>query len=516
MKKITRISLYMILVLLVAGLTVNFYINHIIHQKATQYITHKIPEQIQISYKDILVESFQGNIQIDTPNISIGNEQDSLIHTKLKATAIVIEDVSYIDFLFNKEISAARIKIINPEYIHYRHKKSVAATTKNTSSTFSTKPIRIDAFVIENGRVHILENDQDETALKVETVNLTIQDVLINKTTAKQDIPFQYDSYNIASSAIFAKAGLYETVSIQDFGIDSRTVTLSDIHFKTKYSKEEFSEKLQKERDHFDTTIDAITIKDVDIQFKDRIPYVSASMIRVLRPIAAIYRDKLVADDPTVKSLYSTMFREMKAQVAIDKTIIENGKVTYTEKIKQENDGGTVTLSDLEGTIDHLGNVYGVDKKTTVQMTSRFMESTPLAITWQFDSSDSADTFEFKGSLGNLASEDLNAFIQPNLNIKLDGVMKETYFSVYGNRTASKIDMRMKFDNLEVRVLEKNGREVNKFLSGLVNLFVKDDSSENINDFKTGTATADRDPTKSFFNYMWLSLKAGLLKIISA
>lgn len=515
MKKNIRIIVYIVVTLLVAGFILNFFISNRIHQKVTQFLSDKVPAHIKISYQDLQVKSFQGSVKIDAPTVLIGNKQDTLIHTKLKATAIVIEDISYIDFLFNKGISVAQVKIIDPAYMHYRHKKALVGTEEDHPKNVSTKPISIEAFTIENGSVHIVENDEDESTVKVETVDITIHDIYVDKKTTGEYIPFQYESYSVASSDILLKSGNYETVSMQHLDIDSRTVTLANIQLKTKYSQEQLSQILPKERDHFNTTIDTVTIKDFDIQFKDSIPYLSASMLHLAKPNMAIYRDKLLPEDTTVKPLYSEMFRKMETQIAIDKATIENGTITYTEKIKEKNDGGTITLFNLRGTIDHLGNTYNADQKTTINLRSTFMKSTPLEITWQFDSSDPTDAFEFKGSIGTLASEDLNPFIQPNLNVKLDGILKETYFSIYGNNISSQIDMRMKYDNLEVTILEKNGFKVNKFLSSIVNLLIKNDTEKSANDFKNDTATADRDPTKSFFNYIWLSLKAGLLKIIA-
>ncbi|WFO14783.1 hypothetical protein M601_012620 [Cellulophaga baltica 4] len=52
---------------------------------------------------------------------------------------------------------------------------------------------------------------------------------------------------------------------------------------------------------------------------------------------------------------------------------------------------------------------------------------------------------------------------------------------------------------------------MNKFLTTVVNLFTNDGSNTDEYGFRHGQIKVERDPTKSFFNYLWINVKDGIL-----
>jgi hypothetical protein len=143
------------------------------------------------------------------------------------------------------------------------------------------------------------------------------------------------------------------------------------------------------------------------------------------------------------------------------------------------------------------------------------METTPLKVEWDFDVNDTSDTFIFKADLGKMPAERMNLFTQPNLKVQLVGEVLQTYFTMQGNPNQSRIDLKLKYDNFEVKVLDKKGQKINKFLSSIANLFIKKDSETSEDDFREAYAEVERDKTKSVFNFLWLNVKAGLLEAMT-
>jgi hypothetical protein len=88
-------------------------------------------------------------------------------------------------------------------------------------------------------------------------------------------------------------------------------------------------------------------------------------------------------------------------------------------------------------------------------------------------------------------------------------VLDETYFTIYGNNLNSTIDMRLKYQDFKVTLLNKK-RKKKKLLSAVANLFVRKESLANNDHFKEGSATAERNIDRSVFNYLWINVEAGL------
>ena len=109
----------------------------------------------------------------------------------------------------------------------------------------------------------------------------------------------------------------------------------------------------------------------------------------------------------------------------------------------------------------------------------------------------------------------MNLFTQPNLKVQLEGELLQTYFTMQGNPNQSRIDLKLKYDNFEVKVLDKEGTKINKFLSSVANLFIKKNSETTSDDFRESFSEVERDNTKSVFNFLWLNVKAGLLEAMT-
>lgn len=85
------------------------------------------------------------------------------------------------------------------------------------------------------------------------------------------------------------------------------------------------------------------------------------------------------------------------------------------------------------------------------------------------------------------------------------------YFTISGDAISSTGDIKMKYEDFEFAVLKKDRLGVNKFLTFLGNLFINDGSNSDAAGFRYGHIEATRDPTKSFFNYLWLNVQDGMV-----
>ena len=85
------------------------------------------------------------------------------------------------------------------------------------------------------------------------------------------------------------------------------------------------------------------------------------------------------------------------------------------------------------------------------------------------------------------------------------------YFTFSGNEVESQGDMKMAYDQFEFMVLKKDRLGVNKLLTAVVNIFAKKSSKEDGDKYRIGEFKVKRRADKSFFNYLWLNVRNGLV-----
>ena len=297
--------------------------------------------------------------------------------------------------------------------------------------------------------------------------------------------------------------------------LEDKKAIFNQIKLKTKYSRTELSQKILKERDHFDLDIKKLTVNNIDFGFDDRALFISSDYVTIDTPDLKIFRDKLVNDDLTIKKLYSQSLRELPFQLTVDSVAIDKASIEYTEKVKEENNGGSIYLDRLDAKIANVSNTYSSPKQTEIDIEGYFMKDTPFKSQWNFDVNSTNDNFIFSMEIGELQAERLNAFTEPNLKVRLNGKTDKIYYTIDGNRNSSTVDLKVKYEDFEVIVLNKKGNKKNWVLSTVANLFVSEGSEDKNDDFREGTVEVERNKTKSVFNFIWLNLSKGLLKSIA-
>jgi hypothetical protein len=218
----------------------------------------------------------------------------------------------------------------------------------------------------------------------------------------------------------------------------------------------------------------------------------------------------------SIKPLYSKSIRNIPFPLTLDSLHANNAMVVYEEKVSARQPAGAINFSNLNASIGNLSNTYALgEKKTTIHITSIFMDESPLNIEWSFDVNDLKDTFQIQGELDALNATKMNSFTKASLNVELEGKIKKTFFNIHGNNERSSIDLRISYDNLKVEILNKENKR-NWLLSSVANIFVKKDTDSREGSFIEGKGTAERNKDKSFFNYLWISIQEGLKDVMVA
>ncbi|WP_274475784.1 AsmA family protein [Mangrovimonas aestuarii] len=495
-----------------------FVLKSILVHKIENYLANSLPETVKVDYQDIVLNLLKGDLQIDHLSVLNKGEVTNDFIVTVEVQKLLINNVSYLNYFLSDKISVGGIELVSPSIVYY-HYKAIPSKKYNTLNIEKIKKgLEFKQLCVKNGNFKMVDKETDSTMVSVTKFDFEIDDVETAQSTLKEKVPFLYDDYQLSLNDLTCAVGEYETLNVSHSVLSKENSVFTKIKLYTKYSKERFSRIIKTERDHFDLICDSVRLSGFYFRFiTDSTLCINSSLMSVMTPKLNVYRDKLVANDLTVKKLYSEMLRDLPFSLNVNQVNIVDGQISYTEKVKWENKGGTLDFSKFNASIENLSNTYKSPIKTKIKVKSNFMGNTPIDVDWNFDVNNTDDAFTFNARLGKLKAEQLNKFLEPNLRSKLEGEINHTRLAIQGNAKRSNIDLQIKYDDLNVVVLRKDGTEKNKLLSKIVNLVVDKDSGKRSNQKKeTKIKSIERDKTKSVFNFIWKNTKGALLKVLTS
>ncbi len=496
---------------IVATVSINIFLKN----KLESFIQDRLPENIVRAYDDISVQTFSGSLILSNASLIIKNKEDGIEHTFINVEKLKISDISYWDYVFNNEIHVESISLENPIMAYYKDRIKPDKDSIQKGILTIYKPILVDKVQINNTKFAIYENEKDSTMLYTKGLSAEVKGVAIDNYTIALKIPFKYDSFEAKSDSVFVKVSPYENLTVNDFSIENNKAVFKNLNLKTKYSKKALSRIITKERDHYNLMLKSLSVNDFDFGFHGSQFFAKSKFVILNTPALEIYRDKLVADDPKIKPLYSKMLRDLPFELTVDALKIEDAKIKYEERVKPENMGGSIDFENLDATISNVSNTYKSPILTHINVKALFMEKTPFTADWSFDVQNKNDHFTFKAEVGSMVADKMNSFTEPNLKVRLEGRTNKTYFTIDGNNETSTTNMKINYSDFKVSVLQKDGERKNKLLSAVANIFISKDSEKKNDYYREGTAEATRNKTQSVFNFLWISVKNALTKCMT-
>ncbi|MBU2949176.1 hypothetical protein KO493_00490 [Tamlana agarivorans] len=505
--KFKYIGLLVFIVIL--GLIIVPVSNYIVKGKIEKALNN-LPKHVSVKSETIFVDVTSGTVEFKNIVISVNNKISKKADLALSLKTILIEDIDYIDFVFSNILNIDELRLDGPEITYYKEGKKKKPDSEYSIS--ETPEVNIKLVEILNGQVQVLDQNTDSLLFAVKHFKLNLTHVK-HEPDVSHRIPLTFHNFDIVADSIQLNVGKYDRLYISDAHFKEHEALFKGLQLKTIYSKKELSKHLKTERDHLDLKLDSLELDKIDFGYRnDSIFYFHTKKSKLHNLNFEVYRDKLVADDHTIKALYGKMLRDLKFDLNVDELIVSNGKVAYEERVNHQAVPGKIYFTDFNAIMMNVSNTYPEGGKTQIKTTSKFMDEATLITDCEFDVNNIYDRFLFKAQLGKFHAANMNQFLVPNLNVKFEGILYQTYFTIDGTANHSSIDLKTKFDGLRVSILKKHKHKKNKFLSAIANIFVSKTTRKGESAYAEAVRhNIKRDKTKSVFNFLWLNVKDGLI-----
>jgi hypothetical protein len=506
-------SKIIISIFLIVGIGSLFFLQNKFKTEVIHVLNTKLPENITLEYATIRANVFNGTVKLDGLSAKVLHTDKNIIAT-LNANTLKVAGFSLWQFIFNNTIAVDNIVFTQPklEYHGYSEKQREQQYTTEKSSL--NKTITIHNVTIVNGTLQVKDANSDTRVAKVDTIDFNVSDLHFNAETIQQKNPFNYHDYQLTTKQIFMNLSAYEVLQIDDLSIENERLDMKNIFLETKFSKEVLSTKIAVERDHVNLHIPEVVLYELDFGFHKDVFFVSADSGNIEQPNLSIYRDKRVAEDMRIKSMYSKMLRDLPIDLSIHNLDVNNGNVAYAERLDATSRAGAIFFKAVNANITNLGNGYKKGEETKIAVYSNFMGKAPMHLDIHFDVSNTQDAFLASGAFENFDAKIVNNFFETNLNAKSEGEIEQIYFTFSGNTASAKGDLKMKYEAFKFEILNDKNK-VNTFLTTIGNVFVNDGSKTDKDGFRHGEIAVDRNTTKSFFNYLWINVQSGLISTLT-
>jgi len=388
------------------------------------------------------------------------------------------------------------------------------------------KELRIDSVTLKDISLNYINKNEAatrQTALK--HLDINISNVLIDSLSAQDTSRFYYTkgvdviihNYKVATPDSLYTSEIKEIY----FSTAKRTIQLDKVDFTPRYSRKAFYKKTGESGDIFTMKFKKIAINDIDLQRFLRDQKLYAGTMDVENADVQIYHDgnykgkksSKIGKDP------HQALQKVALDMRLSRLNISNSNISYSETDATSEQTGLITFKKTSGYFLNVTNDPEAKKKNhfmTAHINTRFMTAAPLTVNFKFDLNDKKGGFNYSGRLGKFDGRILDKLVKPLAMVEVRSADVERLdFNVDANNYYGKGGLKFYYKNLNVQLLKKVEGKKELQAQGLIStvansLIIENSNPDRKGNFRPGPINLKRDPTTSFFSFLYKGLLDGL------
>ncbi len=525
---------------------------------ASWYISVKFKPLIKEELKRLVHQSTKGLYKIDfseihtnfiTGSATIGDLKiipDTNIFKLLIATKSAPNNLYYIrlkeltikhfhpfDIYFNKKVKVDLLLFDKPDITmvnqHFDFNDNRPPRPRKSPYDYIKKlfkSLRVEMVDFKNARFKYVNNNGKVPDIdSVANLNVTLHDWLIDSLSAQdttrlyllKDVNVNVVNYTYATP----DSMYYMNVNQLDFNAASGKVNIKQFGLIPRYSEGQFAKIAGYARDRFTIQLNNIILDGIDLPAYLQKKELIANQMTIADGGVHVFNNntypKLVKDK--TGRFPHQLLQQLQAQLTIKKIKLSNVEVSYAEFDKTSLQRGKISFVGTSGIIKNATNAIKVKKNNPIMeadLVSYVMGQGKLAINFKFNLNSPIGAFDYKGDLTNLDGRKLNQIVKPLGMVQVNkGIIKSLAFDIKANQNVAKGKVDFKFNDLSVALLKKEEGKQRLVKKGLLSilanaLVIYSDNPSKDGKFTSAPINFKREPTASFFNFIWKSLFQGV------
>jgi len=428
-------------------------------------------------------------------------------HKKIRISGILINNLT-VDYILNTKAEVS-------------HKKNTLALHKIFSERFSEAAI--DKINIDNTRLEVNHyHKKGDPLFTIDSVYVNAGEILIDENTLKDAIPVKFTDLGLSTGRFTLNTLKNYDLSTDDVRLNVKDTSLVIEGFKLipKYSPEEYNSRNRYNSDWFSINTQQIHFSGLslkELEFNDLVSFHSA---KVVQPNIEIYRDKRLTDAPfDYKPLLAGLIHKIPIDINIDTLMISEGRLEYREQVHLKKEPGLVYFHPFYISAYNISNnqlKIKSDPTLDIDFRGKIMGEAYLMANLNINLDSKSERFTAKGSLEPVSGEIFNPMIENLTPARIiNAEVTKTEFSFDANKNESTGTIILEYDNLDIEV--SRGKEKGKksgFLSLIANGLIRDKNIKGDKKYLTGNIRFERRKDKALVNFLWNSIKSGIISIV--
>ncbi|MBK0377952.1 hypothetical protein [Mucilaginibacter segetis] len=428
--------------------------------------------------------------------------------------------------IHNITIDKPSLTIINKRYafndtVEVGRPKTLYQMVKGTF-----KQLRVDTISLKDVSLDYINKSNKvvkKTALN--HLNINISDVFIDSLSAKDTSRFYYTKgievkikdYEIKTPDSLYKARLKQIY----FSTSQRKIVLDKVDYLPRYSKTDFYHKTKKPGDIFTLNFKQIAINNIDLQRFLRDQKLYANTMDIADADVEIYSNNAYKGVKTIKTGNDPhqALQKLSLDMKLNRINIKSTDITYLEADATSGYTGVISFKNTSGYLLNVTNdeaAKKADHYMTAHINTHFMNVAPLTVNFKFNLTAKNGAFNYNGTLGKFDGKILDKLVKPLALVHVESAdIDKLNFNVDANNYYGKGHLEFYYHNLKIQLLKKEeGKKALQkqgFVSTLANTFIiDDDNPDDKGKLRPGPISLKRDPTWSFFSFLYKGLLDGL------
>lgn len=355
--------------------------------------------------------------------------------------------------------------------------------------------------------------------------------IKVNDVKASQLIDLQMHPMNFTKEAEVSLASFSTASKDGSYHFYFKSISLNSLTKELKIgsfnvnpfgSESIFADKFHYQRDRFDITFKAVSLKNISMNgLLDK--QLVASDLLIGNANAKIYRDlhKPLEKKSRVGNYLSQLLLKINLPLDISNATISNAFIQYRENETVSDSVGVVTFVNSKLNVSNITNIPSAIQKNNqlnISFDTKVLGEIPLTGNFKFLMNSSNGDFVANGHTTGFDALLLNKVSIPMTLIKINsGKINSIDFHFNGNNTSAQGDFVMKYNDLKVDVLKRdkitNKVKKRRFISLAANFLVQNNNPGS-SGLRKVNAKYERNIYKSFFNLVWKTIFTGMKETV--
>lgn len=333
-----------------------------------------------------------------------------------------------------------------------------------------------------------------------------LKDVLINLNDYQFATPDSLYHIKVNELSFRASTGL---LHIKQFGLVPR------------YSEMDFGRVAGFAKERFHVQMSNISLSGIDLPLYVKKRELSANEMNISNGAVSVFKNNELQGkgQERMGKFPHQLLQSLKGQLSVKRLNLNDIDISYAEFDKQSKQKGKITFEKTSGTLFNVTNqprVKAINPIMVAKLETYMMGQGKLEATFKFDLNAENGAFSYNGQLTNMDGSILNRITKPlgMLQVK-SGEVKKLSFNIVADETEASGKLTFAYKDLSIGLLKKVAGKERLVKQGLISmlanaLVIKPDNPDARGNFVVAPINFQRDPTNSFFSFIWQTLFQGI------